>query len=142
MKPIDHRSRAEQEAIRERQRKEASRTDEFESPYVMTRSADFGIFARTAYFLDRYKLIWYLIFTAILAIGFDFKTPAQHYNELRDRIVALETENQKAEAGRVRLDKKLDALLIFQCLSQSERDLLLAGMDCSKMSSQPKVQVK
>lgn len=119
--PMDYKRDSERRRIRERQEHEV----EGNETYVMTRSADHSVWAKSAAWLERYKLLWYVLVGIGMALGFGFKTPNQYYRELNTRVDEL----SRTQATQI---KQLDVLIKFQCLNQSDRDMSIAGIDCSK----------
>lgn len=101
--------------------------------YVMSRAEDRSVWIRTAYVLEKYKiLVWILICIAI-AVGFDFKTPHMVFADLQDQIVANKRFVDSTVVPRIQVtDTKLDVLLKLNCLNKSLTDaqLALAGLNC------------
>lgn len=126
--PHDRKNPSERHQVEDRQHKEV--TGEAET-YVFTRSADFSFWAKSAAFYEKYKVLWFLFWGFLLALGFDFKTPSQFYKELKQQVTTLEKKSGDAEVAREKLDRKLNILITFRCLEQDERDMSIAGVDCS-----------
>lgn len=117
--------------IQERQREEVERDMTKGADYfVRTRSADFSIWAQISFYLDKYRLILYVVIAALVALGFDFKTPAQTYKVMNNRIDTLALTVEKSSAASSQQNVKLDALLRLACLQQQPRDMQLAGVNC------------
>lgn len=62
------------------------------------RSGDTSVWLQTAYFLDKYRLLVYLIGGLLIAVGFDFKTPAQAMKAQRSAIDSLHRRVDTVEA--------------------------------------------
>src|SRR5882672_12645832 len=79
-------------------------------------------------------LVWPLVLLA-LAIGFDFKTPKQHFEQLEradsvlmaaDRIIRVRQDS--IESGYRRVERYLRALAVAQCIDRPKRDWQLMGL--------------
>lgn len=127
---MPHRTQSPQDKrrIEERQQMEVSGESE---TYVMTRAADHSLWGKSSAFIERYRLLWTILFGIMLALGFDFKTPAQFYKEVNDRVDVLSKNARNADAARDSLSRKLDILITFRCLDQTNREMAIAGVDCS-----------
>ncbi len=125
---LERKTARERHEILERQQKEL----EGDETYVMTRSADHSFWVRSGIFLERYKVIWYLILGVGLALGFDFKTPRQFYAELQRQVDSQAKQLIEADRDRKVLNDKLDILIRFRCLDQTGREMSIAGVDCTK----------
>ncbi len=137
--PFTRRSDEETEEIKARQRAELEGDDEY---IVRTRVEDRSFLARSSYFIDKYKVLIYLVAGTLLALGFDFKTPAQSYKELRaelrGEIAEVKKDNAEAESDRLSINRKLDALLIMKCLEAKDfRDLSMARINCNEYIIRP-----
>lgn len=134
MPHFEHKSSEERRVIEDRQQQEVER-DMHKGPeyFVRTRSEDFSIWAQIGFYLDKYRLILYVVIAALVALGFDFKTPAQTYKIMNDRIDTLAMTVQKGSAASTQQNLKLDALLRLACLQQQPRDMQLAGVNCTAL---------
>jgi hypothetical protein len=128
--------------VRQRQSREVDDPDY----YVHTRVEDRSLLLRISYYIDKYRLIWYIIIGAAVSFGFDFKTPASANHELKARVDTVNmrvdsmvAENRRASVARDKVDAKIDLLLKFQCLQQSQRDLTIAGVDCKLFGIDPRI---
>jgi hypothetical protein len=147
MRRVEHRNDRDQEHIRRRQEREVTSEDpEF---IVHTRAVDHSFWLRVSYLLDKYKLLWWILVAFLISLGFDFRTPASNYKMLSTRIDTVASrvdsmfaENRKAALSRDKIETKLDVLITFRCLEQNQRDLVLAGVDCSKFTVNQKVSPK
>jgi hypothetical protein len=108
--------------------------------YVFMRAEDRSPWMRLSFLLDKYKSLVYLGGFAMLALGFDFKTPKTAFAELRGNIIENRQHNDsafQAMSNRIAnletIAVNLDALMRIRCveLSAKPRDLMLAGIDCS-----------
>lgn len=81
--------------------------------YVHTRRTDYDRIARFSEFLERYKFLGWIILIGFLAIGFDFKTPAQTTRSLQ---VQIDTVNLRIKE-LTKANEKLDVLIKLQCNS-------------------------
>jgi len=94
--------------------------------YVMSRDEDRSMWAKTAYVMEKYKLLIWIGTVVLVAFGFDFKTPAMAQHGLQAQIDTLRPQQRKLEA-------KLDILLRLQCMNRglTDRERQLAGLSCS-----------
>lgn len=142
MSTIRSRRDEDNEETRRRQKEETEGDDYF----VHTRSTDRSAWLKISYAIEKYRVIWYIVVGILVAMGFDFRTPADANRRLSARIDTVNTrvdsifaENRRAALSREKFDAKIDLLLKFQCLQQSERDLTIAGVDCKQFGINPKV---
>jgi hypothetical protein len=138
---IDHKSPEDQEMVHRRQQAELGVTDEY---IVRTRAEDRSLLIRIGYVWDKYRPLIWLVGGALVALGFDFKTPAQTYKELSARIEAVKIENSRVaeehakenratQAERDSIQLKLDVLIAVRCLDpKTRRELAVAQIDCSR----------
>jgi hypothetical protein len=137
---VTHHSEAERKAIAERQEKEVANSSEY---IVQTRSEDHSFLLKLSYQFEKYRVLFYIILGGLIAFGFDFKTPAQNNKILSDRIEQVAKENQAAlsevskqtaaaEVSRTNIERKIDMLIMFRCIDQNKRDMILAGIDCTE----------
>jgi hypothetical protein len=82
--------------------------------------------------LEKYKVLIYLASVFLVAMGFGFKTPAQNYKELSDRIDVLARQVQKDSVAKAEIKDQLNVLITFQCMGQNPRDMAIARVDCSR----------
>lgn len=142
MANVRSRQDEDNEDVRRRQSAEKD-GDEY---FVHTRSADRSVWLKLSYLIEKYRVLWYIVIGFLVSMGFNFKTPAENYKELSVRIDTVNVrvdsmfaENRRAAMSREKFDAKIDLLLKFQCLSQSQRDLTIAGVDCGKLGINPKL---
>lgn len=135
------RNAEENEVVQRRQQEELEDGDGY---YVHTRAEDRSFWLRISYILEKYRLLWYILTGVLVSMGFNFKTPAQTTHELSARIDmvsvrvdSISADNRRSVISQDKLDSKLDMLLKFQCLSQAQRDLTLAGVDCARLGVIP-----
>jgi hypothetical protein len=134
MAHFEHHSSEERRVIEDRQQQEVERPMSKGPEYfVRTRTEDFSIWAQIGFYLDKYKLILYLLIAALVALGFDFKTPAQTYKIMNDRIDTLALTVQRGSTASTQQNLKLDALLRLACIQQQPRDMQLAGVNCGAL---------
>jgi hypothetical protein len=98
------------------------------TPTMSRRAADQSNWVRTSEFLERYKLLVYLVVTFLLALGFDFKLPGQTMKNMQVQIDELKTT-------WVEMQSKQDIELRLFCVNgqYTEKDKQLAGLDCVKI---------
>lgn len=111
--------------------------------YVYMRAEDRSIWMRSAFWIEKYKLLWVPLLAILTAMGFGWRTPAQTTHELRETIESTRTVLQRqvdtirsnvisGEQTRNRLESKLDVLLKLSCSDPriARRDKQLAGLEC------------
>lgn len=54
--------------------------------YVRSRAGDRSIWSKSSYYLEKYRLLAYLLFSALVALGFGFRTPQTQFAEIHDRF--------------------------------------------------------
>jgi hypothetical protein len=122
------------------------KTDEHPAPderYVYMRSEDRSIWMRSAFWIEKYKLLWVPLLAILTAMGFGWRTPAQTTHELRETIEStravlqrqvdtIRSTVQSGEQTRGRLESKLNVLLKLSCSDPriARRDKQLAGLEC------------
>lgn len=99
------------------------------------RQEDQDYWARVSLFMERYRILLYLFMLGILALGFDFKTPRQYYEEFNGKLSGFDARLEAVEENHVGLNDKIDVLLKFRCLDQeiTERERNLAGLNCASL---------
>ncbi len=90
--------------------------------------------------LARYKFILWLIVATLVAFGFDFKTPARHFEEIETSLEALhrtdtilERRITVADSARTEMTFYLRALMIAQCIDRPLRQTQLMGLPCGDL---------
>jgi hypothetical protein len=124
----------EQETIEARQRAEKEGNSEY---IVLSRAEDRNFFLRMSYTWEKYRVLIYLAMAFLVAMGFDFKTPAQNYKILSDRIDVIAAQVRRDSAAKAEISHQLDILITFQCMSQNPRDMTIARVDCTKYITSP-----
>lgn len=85
------------------------------------RTGDNSVWLKTAYFLDKYRLLVYLVGLFLLAIGFDFKTPAMAMKAQRAAIDSLHRRVDTVEAHERTNSELLVIGLQITCLDHKEQ---------------------
>lgn len=78
--------------------------------------------------LQRYQWILWIAFIGLLAVGFDFKTPASQFRTLNDK-------NEQQDTSIAELGRYVRALVVGQCLDRPVRETQLMGLDCARLVS-------
>ena len=134
MAHIEKRDEEARRRIQDRQLQEAEDGPMGPEYVVHTRAADFSFWVRVGYILDKYKLLVYIGFMALIALGFDFKTPAQNNKMLNTRIDSLVNARRMDAEKAQRIEQKLDILITLKCLeprsAATSRDLQLVRLNC------------
>jgi hypothetical protein len=82
--------------------------------------------------LQRYQwILWIalqLLVVTVLAVGFDFKTPAAQFR-------ALNEKNAQQDTTIEALGRYVRALVVGQCLDRPPRETQLMGLDCPHLVS-------
>jgi hypothetical protein len=99
------------------------------------RAEDRSLWMRSAFILEKYRIIWVGSLLILTAFGFDFKTPKTANQELQTRIDSVKHALTAAIRRSDSLEMKLDILLKVPCLDKNRnlRDLQLIGLDCSNI---------
>lgn len=107
------------------------------SPDAKKRASDFSAWLRIAEILAKYRIVVWIIFLAFIAFGFDFKTPAQAFDEVRKtqakhqaQIDTLFRRDDQKIVLLKEVDTKLDKLLRYQCLNATAREAVT--LDCRR----------
>jgi hypothetical protein len=86
------------------------------------------------------KPFWMVAAAIVVALGFDFKTPAAHFKEIETRaqgidiqMAILRTRQDSVEATQNELRRYIRALAIAQCLDRPARDTRLMGLPCDEL---------
>lgn len=88
------------------------RVDVYHEP---KRAEDFSTVARIGSFAMKWQWVIWVLYTVMLAIGFNFKTPAAAFAEVRDRVIAVETRQNEQETRMARALTILEGLAIDAC---------------------------
>lgn len=107
------------------------RTETVDGP-VMTRAEDHSVWLRSAKFLEKYKLLVYIVTMFLIALGFDFRTPKQANAQLQSQIDTLRTQLETGMIEQREIRVTLDKLTKVPCLARDRnlRDLALIGITC------------
>ncbi len=81
----------------------------------------------------RFKVIWWMLGIFMVALGFGFKTPAQHFDQIAYEIAILSKRESDLEQDHSALRRYVHALLIGQCIDRPPRDTRLMGIDCQRL---------
>lgn len=107
--------------------------------YVHTRAEDRSIWFKLAYIKDKYSVLWIPGLAVIVALGFDFTTPATTTRRLQARIDTVQAEVKEAKDQVTKMQNSLLAmgadmttLVRLICVSNivNRRDISLAGIGC------------
>lgn len=84
-------------------------------------------------------LLWPLVLLSI-AIGFDFKTPRAHFEQLEKADSVLLEENRiirirqdSLDVSHRRIERYLRALSVAQCIDRPRREWQLMGLPCEEL---------
>lgn len=103
------------------------------------RAEDQSLWMRSAWMMEKYKILWIPVSALIVALGFDFQTPAHATKVLQSQIDTLKHKSEAAVIAQDALKLEVGKLLKVPCLDpkRNERDLALIGIDCSEVSRHP-----
>lgn len=76
--------------------------------------------------IQRYQWLLWLALLALLAVGFDFQTPAAQFR-------TLQAKNAVQDTAIAELDHYVRALVVGQCLDRPPRETQLMGIDCIRL---------
>lgn len=85
------------------------------------RTGDNSVWIKTAYALDKYRLLVYLIGAFLIAIGFDFQTPAMAMKAQRRAIDSLHRRVDTVETREKSNSALLKVNLQITCLDHQEQ---------------------
>lgn len=90
--------------------------------------------------LTRYKFLVWLVVAALVAFGFDFKTPATHFRaieyslaELHRTDTTLARRIDSGDSTRTQMAFYLRALMIAQCIDRPLKQTQLMGLPCGEL---------
>lgn len=120
-----------------RVRKEHHGPEDEDTTYVYSRAEDRSFWMRSAAWIEKYKLLFWLVGVTALAAGFGFRTPQQAFGEIHAEIDSLKAHERIAVAERNTTNEKLDALIKLRCLEVTrthlEWEAQLAGLNCENI---------
>jgi len=86
------------------------------------------------------KVLAWLVFAFLIAVGFDFRTPRSQFAELRAQDIALArtltSVMDSIRAQRASTLQLLRALAVRACLDSSPRDANLMQLPCDSLTGQ------
>ena len=88
--------------------------------------------------IEKYRIIVWIIGAALVALGFDFKTPKAQYadlhNEITDTRIKLQSQidTLKFQTYRLTHDQRLNALIRLKCAELTEQEILRFGVPCKE----------
>ncbi len=108
-------------------------------PGDQQRAEDKSVWFRISFALEKYKVLVYAVVAGLIALGFDFKTPAQASLELRAQIAELRVQVASLQADNLRQTASVSKLLRLYCLDSRipARDKDLVELDCTPGAKQP-----
>ena len=90
--------------------------------------------------LGRYKVIWVLLGGFLVAVGFNFKTPARHFQEIESSLMELHRTDtllarriDLGDSSRAEMTFYLRALMIAQCIDRPIKQTQLMGLPCGEL---------
>lgn len=94
--------------------------------------------------LHRWRGLFYIAITVLVAVGFDFRTPKAQFEELRavdarlrrDLDEHLEDAAESTRRTNIRVDSvhsAIRALMIGECLDRPARETSLMGLRCDNL---------
>jgi hypothetical protein len=83
--------------------------------------------------LQKYKLLVWLGVGVLVAFGFDFKTPAQSIQSVKDDIKLVDARVDVIEDKHEDIVAEMQKVTRLQCFNEnySRRELQLVGIDCT-----------
>ena len=110
---------------------------------VRMRAEDRSFWFKIAYLLEKYKALVWLIGAILVAMGFDFRTPASTTRDLQAQIISarvelrartdsIQTQVLQGTTDRLEIRSDMKKILKLYCLDQriTPRDKELVGLDC------------
>jgi hypothetical protein len=76
--------------------------------------------------LQRFQWLLWLALIALLAVGFDFKTPAAQFRTIK-------ADNARQDSILVELGRYIRAMAIAECLDRPQRETQLMGLPCGRL---------
>lgn len=123
-------SRKEVMTPRERQDREID--EGIENVYVRSSSVDRSWWIKSAYVLEKYRLVVLGIGAVIGAFGFGFTTPKEHYEEITKAQNTILIHQLRADSNIVELTGTLKILVAAQCMERSRTELAFMQLDCAR----------
>jgi hypothetical protein len=77
-------------------------------------------------------LLWLALF-ALLAVGFDYKTPAVKFREISAKDAQQDGKDAQQDTTIAELGRFVRALSIGQCLDRPARETKLMGLPCTRL---------
>lgn len=110
------------------------------------RRDDNNIAAKLSTVSIKFHWVVTLLFAFFLALGFDFKTPAKAFAEVREAIGTVRTKDsievfavrqiaEKGEVERIELKSLLVNAVILQCLDATKDNIRVSRVPCIKILS-------
>lgn len=98
-----------------------------------------SLWPKAALAVEKYRIIVWVIAAALVALGFDFKTPKAQYADLHQEIISTsirlqsQVDTLKLQMYRITHDQRLDALIRLKCAELSQRDIIRFGVPCKEV---------
>lgn len=117
------------------------------------RRANTGALAALKSFVERYRWLGWVAFVFFVALGFDFKTPAKHFQELEAEVHTVAVDRLKGDSTlgasiakgdslRNELRDYVKALMIGECLDRPRSETVRMGLPCRRLEAEPVLQVR
>lgn len=76
--------------------------------------------------LQRFQWLLWLALVALLAVGFDFKTPATQFRAIHD-------VDSRQDSALTELGGYIRAMAVAECLDRPQRETQLMGLPCARL---------
>lgn len=123
---------SKEDNVTPKERQERELEDGSENIYVRSRAMDRSWWIKTAYVLEKYRVLVLAVGAAIGAFGFGFTTPKEHYEEIKQYQNTIIAHQSKSDSVLQSMDVTLNILVAAQCMDRSRTELAFMQLDCSR----------
>lgn len=94
--------------------------------YVRSRVEDRSFWIKSAYMIEKYKVVWLALILLAGYLGFQTLTPVQRITNLEFRQARMDTTMQQVLQGVQLLNR-------LQCLDRDDHERALIGLECKNV---------
>lgn len=85
----------------------------------------------------QFRFLWWIAIAVLIALGFDFKTPAQHFKDMESEYAQayskLDGRMTNVEHQHDQIERYLGALSIAMCIDRPRRETRLMELPCDSL---------
>lgn len=97
------------------------------------RKEDRSFWIRSAFFLEKYKLLWFVGVSVLTLFGWQYVSPTERFELLSQQQKATAAQVGREHEDIQDIKKTLKLLVTMQCLDRTKKELALMQIDCHEV---------